>query len=199
MLLNTDLLLSSKTCSLIEEAKGISKRKRKEARMRKKCFAPVIDEHTRLLILGSLPGEKSLAQGEYYANRQNMFWHLMSSIIDVDLVTLSYHQKLECLLRHRIGIWDVVAEATREGSLDSNIKSHEGNDLLSLIQSLPNLRAIAFNGATSAKLGAKIIGAAAGQYALFSLPSSSSAHTLAFGEKLAQWSVLRAATADCPN
>jgi hypoxanthine-DNA glycosylase len=167
--------------------------------MRKKCFAPVIDEHTRLLVLGSLPGEKSLAQGEYYANRQNMFWHLMSSIIDVDLVTLSYHHKLDCLLRHRIGLWDVVAEAKREGSLDSNIKSHKGNDLLSLIQSLPSLRAIAFNGATSAKLGVKIIGAEARQYVLFSLPSSSSAHTLAFSEKLARWSVLRAVKADFPK
>lgn len=161
--------------------------------MRKKCFAAVVDEHTRLLVLGSLPGEKSLAQGEYYANRQNMFWHLMSSVIDVDLVTLSYCQKLECLLLHRIGLWDVVAEAKREGSLDSNIRSHKGNDLLSLIRSLPNLRAIAFNGVASAKLGTKIIGAEAEQYAVFALPSSSPAHTLAFREKAAGWSVLRAA------
>ncbi|MBQ5946295.1 DNA-deoxyinosine glycosylase [Massilia sp. ST3] len=159
--------------------------------MRKKCFAPVVDERTRLLVLGSLPGEKSLAQGEYYANRQNCFWHLMSSVIDADLVTMSYGHKLDELRRCGIGLWDVVAEATREGSLDSRIRAHEKNDLLGLIQSLPELKAIAFNGAKALKLGLKVIGSNAEQFSLLALPSSSAAYTLAVSTKVERWRALR--------
>ena len=163
--------------------------------MRKKCFAPVVDEHTRLLVLGSLPGEKSLIQAEYYANRQNSFWYLMSQVIDADLVGMPYQQKLDCLLRHGIGLWDVVAEARREGSLDSNIKSREDNDLPALVRSLPRLQAIAFNGATAFKLGMKIIGADAARFEVFALPSSSPAYTLAVSKKVGHWMALRAVLA----
>lgn len=159
--------------------------------MRKKCFAPVVDEHTGLLVLGSLPGEKSLIQSEYYANRQNSFWYLMSGVIDADLVKMSYQEKLNCLLRHGIGLWDVVAEAKREGSLDNNIKSREDNDLLKLVRSLPQLRGIAFNGAIAFKFGMRIIGTYAEQFDVFALPSSSPAYTLAVSKKVEHWTKLR--------
>ena len=64
----------------------------------KRCFDPVVDERTRLLVLGSLPGDKSLAVQEYYGNRQNKFWMLMSEVIDVDLVPLDYPTRLQALL-----------------------------------------------------------------------------------------------------
>lgn len=159
--------------------------------MRKKCFAPVVDEHTRLLVLGSLPGEKSLLQAEYYANRQNSFWYLMSVVVDADLVKMAYQEKLNCLLRHGIGLWDVVAEAKREGSLDNNIKSREDNDLLTLVRSLPQLRGIAFNGAIAFKLGLRIIGSDAEKFDVFALPSSSPAYTLAVSKKVEHWTKLR--------
>ncbi|WP_404991500.1 DNA-deoxyinosine glycosylase [Cupriavidus pauculus] len=157
----------------------------------KRCFPPVVDRHTRVLVLGSLPGEVSLAQSQYYAHKQNRFWHLMGDVLGVDLVALAYDARLAALRRHRVGLWDVVAEARRDGSLDSNIRDHQGNDLVGLIATLPKLRAIAFNGGTAAKIGERALGAHGDQHAILKLPSSSPAYTLAYADKLLAWQALR--------
>lgn len=158
---------------------------------RKRSFDPVIDENVRLLILGSLPGELSLAQSEYYANPQNRFWTLISEVVGENLTALSYSDRLQALLRHGIGLWDVVAEAIREGSLDSRIRDHAHNDLIGLIDRLPRLEAIAFNGGTAARLGLKALKDQANYYEIIRLPSSSPAYTLSYQEKLKAWAVLR--------
>jgi hypoxanthine-DNA glycosylase len=157
----------------------------------KRSFPPVVDPEVRLLVLGSLPGEVSLAQSRYYANPQNRFWHLMGAVIGEDLPAFDYDTRLKTLLRHHVGLWDSVAEAQREGSLDSRIRGHTGNDLPGLAQSLPKLEAIAFNGGTSARLGLKALGPLAGSYAIVKLPSSSPAYTLSYQDKLKAWMTLR--------
>ena len=161
-----------------------------EQPVRKRCFDPVVDAQTRLLVLGSLPGEKSLALQEYYGNRQNRFWQLMSEVTGVDLVWLDYTSRLNALLEQRVGLWDVVAEAHRPGSLDSRIRDRNDNDLLALIAKLPELTTIAFNGGTAAKLGLKVLGVHATRYRILQLPSSSPAYTLSYAEKLRRWQVL---------
>lgn len=154
----------------------------------KRCFPPVVDEHTRVLILGSLPGEVSLAQGQYYANRQNRFWNLVGDVIEENLNGMEYAERLRTLLKHRIGLWDVVAEARRSGSLDSNIRDHASNDLAALVDTLPNLIAIAFNGGTAAKIGERALGERSRQYRVLRLPSSSPAHAaVPYSAKLAVW------------
>jgi hypoxanthine-DNA glycosylase len=160
---------------------------------RKRCFDPVVDARTRLLILGSLPGERSLALQEYYGNKQNRFWMLMSAVIGVELVPLDYATRLATLLAHGVGLWDVVAEAQRDGSLDSNIRQRDDNDLIGLLQRFPAIAQIAFNGGTAARLGLKVLGDRARHYKIVELPSSSPAYTIAYAEKLARWSELRAA------
>lgn len=160
---------------------------------RKRCFDPVVDERTRLLVLGSLPGEQSLAQQQYYGNRQNRFWQLMSEVVGVELVAQDYATRLRTLLLHGVGLWDVVAEAQRQGSLDSAIRNRADNDLLGLLALFPGIHTIAFNGATAGKLGAKALGAHAARYRIVDLPSSSPAYTKPYGEKLARWALLRAA------
>jgi len=157
----------------------------------KRCFDPVVDLNTRVLVLGSLPGDRSLAQNEYYGNRQNRFWHLMSEVTGSDLPGLSYPRRLASLLAKGVGLWDVVAEAQRVGSLDSRIRHQAHNDLPALIETLPNLVVIAFNGGTAARLGQKTLGGLASQYQIVKLPSSSPAYTLAYGDKLAAWEALR--------
>jgi hypoxanthine-DNA glycosylase len=157
---------------------------------RKRSFAPVVNVQVRLLILGSLPGEVSLAHSQYYANPQNRFWHLMSDVVGMNLPALDYASRLEALLAKRIGLWDVVAEAHREGSLDSRIRNHANNDLVSLAASLPELAAIAFNGGTAARIGLKALGEHAARYSIIKLPSSSPAYTLPYAEKLQAWRVL---------
>jgi len=115
----------------------------------------------------------------------------MSDVIAVDLTALPYTARLQALLANRIGLWDVVAEAERRGSLDSNIRSRADNDLPALASSMPQLAAIAFNGATAARIGVKALGPLAERYRIVKLPSSSPAHTLAYAEKLAVWKQLR--------
>ncbi|MFD1558018.1 DNA-deoxyinosine glycosylase [Paraburkholderia silviterrae] len=158
----------------------------------KRCFAPVVDAHTRVLILGSLPGEASLAHQQYYAHKQNRFWHLVGEVIGRDLVGMDYLKRLETLLEHRIGLWDVVAQAQRIGSLDSRIRNHASNDLVALIETLPNLVAIAFNGGTAEKIGVRALGEKADRYRLIRLPSSSPAYaSVPYAQKLAVWRTLR--------
>lgn len=162
-----------------------------EQNLRKRCFAPVFDDRTRLLVLGSLPGDKSLAVQEYYGNKQNRFWHLMSAVIGTDLVALDYPARLRTLLDHGVGLWDVVAEAHRPGSLDSRIRERDDNDLRALLAGCPTIKAVAFNGGTAAKLGLKVLGEHAARYQVFELPSSSPAYTLPYAEKLRQWLALK--------
>lgn len=166
---------------------------------RKRCFDPVIDQRTRLLVLGSLPGERSLAQQEYYANRQNKFWQLMSEVIGKDLPAQAYPARLQTLLLHGVGLWDVVAEAHRVGSLDSQIRGRDDNDLRGLLARFPSVQTIAFNGGTASKLGLKVLAHEAERYQIITLPSSSPAYTKSYAEKLASWAVLRHALADLDN
>lgn len=152
----------------------------------KRSFPPVADARTRLLVLGSLPGEESLARSQYYANPRNHFWRLIGAVTGLDLVPLPYEARLQALLEARVGLWDTVGAATRRGSLDAAIRGHRANDLADLCGRLPELRAVGFNGGKSASLGGPRL-AGRSDLALITLPSSSPAYTRPFEEKLAQW------------
>ncbi|MFP6559816.1 DNA-deoxyinosine glycosylase [Paraburkholderia sp. B3] len=158
----------------------------------KRSFPPVVDDETRVLILGSLPGEASLAQQQYYAHKQNRFWHLIGDVIGEDLPAMEYAQRLQALLAHRVGLWDVIAEARREGSLDSRIRDHAANDLAALVTSLPNLAAVAFNGGTAARLGMLALAECGRPLDFVRLPSSSPAYAaVPYAGKLRVWEELR--------
>ena len=157
---------------------------------RKSSFPPVIAPDTRVLILGSLPGERSLAERRYYAHPQNRFWQLVGTVIGRDLAALDYDARLAALLAARIGLWDVVGSARRSGSLDAAIREAQPNALGALVASLPDLRAVAFNGATAARIGAALL-AGTGP-ALVPLPSSSPAYAaMPADEKARRWAALR--------
>ena len=152
---------------------------------------PVARPNARLFILGSLPGDASLAAAQYYAHPQNQFWRLVGSVIGENLHDLAYSQRLERLADHRIGLWDVIGSAVRRGSLDQAIRLANHNLVERLIHDFPDLEAIAFNGTTSATVGRKLIGSGHG-IALIDLPSSSPANTRPFAEKAAAWEILKA-------
>jgi len=160
--------------------------------MTKRCFPPVIDANTRILILGSLPGERSLALAQYYGHPQNKFWFLVGEVIERDLVGMDYPARLNTLLEHHIGLWDVIAQARREGSLDSRIRDHATNDLATLVAGLPGLAAVAFNGGTAAKIGMQALAESRTSLDLIRLPSSSPAYAaVPYAEKLRAWEALR--------
>ena len=155
------------------------------------CFPPVVRPDTRLLLLGSLPGAVSLARTQYYAHPQNLFWRLVGAVIGRELTPLPYEHRLATLLDAGIGLWDTVAAATRKGSLDADIKLHAASDLAALVATLPSLRAVGFNGGTSARIGRRQLGAIEG-IVLIDLPSSSPAYaSLPFDRKLEAWLRLR--------
>jgi hypoxanthine-DNA glycosylase len=152
---------------------------------RKHAFAPVVDAGTRLLVCGSLPGDRSLAAQRYYAHPQNHFWRLLSAVIELDLQSLDYDARLPALLARHIGLWDVIASATRVGSSDATIRDRVSANLTGLAASLPELRAIAFNGGTAWRHGSRQL--AGSSLPLVPLPSSSPLHTIGFDAKLPAW------------
>lgn len=155
----------------------------------KRAFDPVVDADTRLLILGSLPGDASLKAAQYYGHPQNGFWRLIGGVIRRDLVALPYPDRLEALKAAGVGLWDVIVSAHRPGSLDAAIRSAEAADLRTLIAGLPRLRAIAFNGGTASRIGRRSLAGVEG-VTLIDLPSSSPAYTRPLAEKAAAWAAL---------
>lgn len=150
----------------------------------------MVRSDTRVLVLGSLPGDRSLAAGRYYAHPRNLFWKLMESVIDTGLVESDYPERLETLLAHKVGLWDAVQSATRPGSLDAAMREVEATDLAALVANLPDVRAVAFNGRASEKAGRPQF--ADTDLALLPLPSSSPAHAaMTFAEKARHWEKLR--------
>ena len=164
-----------------------------EASARKRAFDPVVDADTRLLILGSLPGEASLEAGQYYAHPQNGFWRLIGGVIGhPDLAGQPYAERLEILKAHGIGLWDVIAEAERIGSLDTAIRLLRHADLNGLVAALPKLQAITFNGGKAAREGARVLGPEMGQVVRLTLPSSSPAMARPLAWKAERWAILGA-------
>jgi hypoxanthine-DNA glycosylase len=155
----------------------------------KSSFPPVADADARLLILGSLPGEVSLRRSQYYGHPQNQFWRLMAGVLGHALPE-AYDARLAALRAAGVALWDVVRTARREGSLDARIRDHQPNPLRDFVTSLPQLRAVAFNGGTASAIGRRALGEQPG-LALISLPSSSPAYTFAFEAKAAAWRPLR--------
>lgn len=152
---------------------------------------PVAREDARLLVLGSLPGAASLTAQRYYAHPRNQFWALMGRVIGRDLTALDGEDRLAALVAARVALWDVVASAERLGSLDAAIRAPELSDLAKLVARLPDLRAVAFNGATAWKLGTPQLATHPG-LALIPLPSSSPANAqLPIERKAERWAVLR--------
>ncbi|KND61836.1 G:T/U mismatch-specific uracil/thymine DNA-glycosylase [Candidatus Burkholderia verschuerenii] len=148
-------------------------------------FPPIGDARTHTLILGSFPGVASLVATQYYAHPRNQFWRLVGAAIGEPLHEMAYDARIERLLEHGIGLWDVLAACEREGSLDTAIRHASPNDFAAFHTRFPMLRKVCFNGKTSGKFAPVL--AAAG-YATLILPSSSAANAiLSFDQKLRVW------------
>ena len=151
---------------------------------------PIADRSTRLFILGSLPGERSLEEQRYYAHPTNQFWRLVGGVVGENLHAADYENRLAILKKHGIGLWDVVSAARREGSGDHAIREARHNDIGGLKEDFPRLRAIAFNGGRAALDGFRLLAGIEGLQ-LIALPSSSAANArTSFEQKAKEWSRL---------
>jgi hypoxanthine-DNA glycosylase len=156
----------------------------------KQGLPPIAPPAARLLILGSLPGDASLAARRYYAHPTNQFWRLLGGAIREPLADIPYEDRLGRLRVRRIALWDVIASASRRGSLDQAIRDAGANPIAELLSELPALQAIAFNGATSAAIGRRLLAPDARAITLIDLPSSSAANTRPLADKAEAWARL---------
>lgn len=141
----------------------------------KKSLDSIANAETTILILGTMPGDKSLELSEYYAHPRNRFWKIISTITNNKL-PVTYPEKIALLLNSKIGLWDVLHSASRQGSLDIAIMNAVPNDLEDFISKHNHLKVIGFNGTKSEEYYNKYFKRIKGiEY--FSLPSSSPANT----------------------
>lgn len=142
-----------------------------------KCFLPIINNNSKILILGSMPGVKSLEKQQYYAHPQNRFWKLMGMICDFDNISdLEYDDKLKILLNNRFGLWDVIQYCERKGSMDSDIQNEIPNDFYNLLEKYSNIEVICFNGTKAYSAFKKYFPELLLKYKYFQLPSTSPAN-----------------------
>ena len=151
-------------------------------------FPPIIDAQSEILILGSIPGVKSLEKQQYYAHPQNKFWKIIFELLNEDF-TDDYIQRIETIKKHHIALWDVIDSCERKGSLDSEIRNEEANQIEELLEKYPNIKAIFCNGGKSYKNLQKVLGKNF-RIPIFLMPSTSPLHTVSFEKKLEDWKAI---------
>jgi len=157
--------------------------------MKSFSFAPISDTDAVILILGTMPGTKSLEINQYYGHNQNNFWKFMFTIFQEDFSN-DYETKKELLQKNKIALWDVLQFCDRIGSLDSAIKNEIANDFETFLAQHPNIKTILFNGQKAAAFFRKYVHLEK-EYQLITLPSTSPANaSKSYQTKLDQWKII---------
>lgn len=153
------------------------------------CFAPAGGADAQVLILGSMPGRRSLEQRQYYAHPHNAFWKIMGELAGAH-PQLPYAERLHALQTAHIALWDVLASCERAGSLDADICAEQANDFAAFFARHPNITRVYFNGAKAEQsfrksvLGKQLLP----PLGFHRLPSTSPAHAgMGYAQKLAAW------------
>lgn len=145
-------------------------------------------------MLGSMPGEDSLKQNEYYAHPRNLFWSLMSQVLGFS-PELGYQHRTEQLIKNHIALWDVIKSCEREGSLDSSIinTSIKINNFRWLFKAYPTIQYVCFNGKKAeAEFKKHVLKKLTMELEFITLPSTSPANAgITQAEKSRKWSVLK--------
>ena len=159
-------------------------------------FPPIANQDARILILGSMPGRKSLEEQQYYAHPRNSFWSIMNRLFNIDKGII-YEQRKKLLMENYIALWDVLKSCYREGSLDSNIDhaTIETNDFNLLFQTHKNIEHVFFNGVKAEQLFKKAVLInikKVRSLKYHTLPSTSPAHaSMTFEQKLEKWKIMK--------
>jgi len=153
------------------------------------CFPPVINKQSEILILGSMPGVRSLSMNQYYAHPQNSFWPIMGKLFNFD-PQIAYSKRTKILLENKLALWDVVGNCQRQGSADQKIMHAQMNDFSTLFKTFPKIKKIFTDGQIAYKLFVKHYGHLG--ISIKSLPSTSPAYTKPVAWKLNVWKQLMA-------
>ncbi|MDA8222343.1 DNA-deoxyinosine glycosylase [Desulfosporosinus sp.] len=155
--------------------------------MQVSSFKPIVDERSRILILGSMPGVESLSLQEYYANPRNQFWKLIYALFELE-PSEGYDERVSFVKSKGIALWDVIENCLREGSLDSAIKEEKVNNFRGLFKAYPSIETVLFNGGKAYETYKKWVGfEALPNITFLKLTSSSPANTKKYEEKLREW------------
>lgn len=151
-------------------------------------FAPLINDDTQIMILGTMPGVKSLQEQQYYAHPQNAFWKIISLLYHQGKTFENYDEKKQCLLENNIGLWDNLRHCLREGSLDTNITDAVPNDFEKLFSQYHNVSKLLFNGQAFFKYFKKYHPRLLSEITYEIMPSTSPANaSVRFEQKLDIW------------
>lgn len=154
----------------------------------------IVDNRTRVLIIGSMPGQQSLEKQQYYGNPRNHFWPIMGELLQVNIPD-NYEERLQLLRQAGIGLWDAIARCERSGSLDATIKREVPNDFSTLFAEYPHIQCVLFNGGKAFTVFKKHVGVDVLEQRFFAqLPSTSPVpgkNIKSFEEKIEAWSVLK--------
>lgn len=157
--------------------------------MKSFSFAPISNNEANILILGTMPGTKSLELNQYYGHNQNNFWKFMFDIFNEDFSN-DYETKKALLQKNKIALWDVLQFCDRVGSLDSAIKNEIANDFETFLKQHPNIKTILFNGQKAAAFFKKYV-QLKNPYQLITLPSTSPANAAkTYQSKLDEWKII---------
>lgn len=158
--------------------------------MKKLSFPPISNNNSKVLILGTMPGEMSLKQNQYYGHGGNHFWKLIYTIFNEPFST-EYENRKNVLIKNNIALWDVLKACVREGSADNAILEEQSNDFETFFDNHPNITIIAFNGKNAAAYFNKYCTVKPAIKTII-LPSTSSANTWKkFDEKLFEWNRIK--------
>lgn len=149
-----------------------------------RSFDPVYTPQARVLIVGSMPGVKSLEDAQYYAHPRNAFWPMLFDIFGAER-TDDYEGRKALIRENHLALWDVAGLCEREGSLDSNMRDIQFNDFASLFEKCPQIHTVLCNGGTAHSLFVK--SGFAGNRTVVRMPSTSPAYTMAYDRKLEAW------------
>ena len=158
-----------------------------------KSFPPVCDAAAKILILGSMPGKRSLVQQQYYAHPQNSFWKIMGALFGAT-PELPYPQRLKLLKQNHIALWDVLATCVRASSLDSHIEQEQPNDFATFFAAHPHITHVYFNGSKAEQSFSRFVlnKQQLPPLELHCLPSTSPAHAgMGYAQKLTAWKIIK--------
>ena len=151
-------------------------------------FRPIAREDARVLVLGSLPGQRSLTESRYYAHPQNAFWPIMQDVFGING---SYAERCAVLEQHKIALWDVLRASVRPGSLDSDIRleTATANDFASFLSEYSCVQEVMFNGKKAEQMFRRMVPQTlCKKLRLTALPSTSPAYAaMPYDTKLQTW------------
>jgi hypoxanthine-DNA glycosylase len=157
--------------------------------MLKSALLPIVDHSSTILILGTMPGEKSIELQQYYGNKGNLFWKILFLILH-EPFSINYDERKALLSKHGIALWNALAACEREGSRDDKIRNPVVNDFKTFFQAHPNIRYVFFESIAAARMYAKYA-FKSDAVSYFTLPSTSGLNAgISFDDKLRQWQQL---------